>query len=81
MPLQPGVQPNREAQMARMKLSQARTEAVKKMAAEGVVAILTPSRDGQSALRCGQAKSKASMDRRVMPSSLSARSPSQLQRA
>ncbi len=45
VPLQPGVQPNRDALMARMKLSQARTEAVKKMAAEGVLAILTPSRD------------------------------------
>ena len=44
VPLQPGVQPNRDALTARMKLSQARTEAVKKMAAEGVIAILTPSR-------------------------------------
>jgi hypothetical protein len=45
VPVRPGGPPNRDALMARMKMVQMRTEAVKKMAAEGVLAILTPSRD------------------------------------
>ena len=36
---------NRDAVLARMKATQARAEALKKMAAEGVAAILTPTRD------------------------------------
>jgi hypothetical protein len=39
---------NRDAVMARLKASQARKEAVQKLAAEGVVAILTPSRDNSA---------------------------------
>jgi hypothetical protein len=45
-PVTVGAARNREAAAARLKASQARAAAVKKMAAEGVVAILTPSRDG-----------------------------------
>lgn len=44
-PARPGAPANPDAILARLKTSQMRTEAVKKMAAEGVLAILTPSRD------------------------------------
>jgi carboxypeptidase Q len=45
-PIRVGGPANREAMQARQKMTQLRTAAVKMMAAEGVVAILTPSRDG-----------------------------------
>jgi carboxypeptidase Q len=44
----PGAQRSPEAIQARLKASQMRADAVKKMAAEGVLAILTPARDGGS---------------------------------
>ncbi len=44
-PIRIGGPANRDAMQARQKLTQMRTEAVKKMAAEGVLAILTPTRD------------------------------------
>ena len=46
VPARPGTPANLDAIQARLKAVQMRTDAVKKMAAEGVLAIITPSRDG-----------------------------------
>ena len=48
VPARPGAPANLDAIQARLKAAQMRKDAVKKMADEGVLAILTPSRDGGS---------------------------------
>ncbi len=48
LPARPGAPTNPDAIQIRLRASQMRADAVKKMAAEGVLAIITPSRDGGS---------------------------------